>query len=376
MQIMNLDKLAKDLWWGLTAFRTIDNLPDSVVFVDSEGVVEQFNKKAAEVFGLNSEEFSHIKFNDIVKDGMDYLNISLADSRPVLATATIPGREFYIELNAVKKGRGYCVSLRDMTKLTKEIVNEDKIAKFNSEKNAMLVKLDNDIKSPLTSISGFSRGLLDGLGGELTEKQAKYVKIINNNADDLFHFMDKLLEFSYVESSLYEADYHNFDIVETFKAVIKDYEDELSEKKLAFDFDYEKVEKRSVFTDASAIKRILKNILEVAIAMTETGFISVKLSHPNEETCIKYNLDITADKQKSYMQISIRDTGSGVSEDDMKYLCEPYAQLEKSKKNFLRALKLGSASILVKRANGLISISSEVMKGTKYEIILPVEKKE
>ena len=58
----------------------------------------------------------------------------------------------------------------------------------------------------------------------------------------------------------------------------------------------------------------------------------------------------------------------------MKYLCEPYAQLEKGKKNFLRALKLGSASILVKRANGLINITSEIMKGTKFEIILPIEK--
>ena len=58
----------------------------------------------------------------------------------------------------------------------------------------------------------------------------------------------------------------------------------------------------------------------------------------------------------------------------MKYLCEPYAQLEKGKKNFLRALKLGSASIFVKRANGLFDISSEVRTGTQYDIVLPIEK--
>ena len=74
------------------------------------------------------------------------------------------------------------------------------------------------------------------------------------------------------------------------------------------------------------------------------------------------------------MQISIRDTGSGVAPEDMKYLCEPYAQLEKGKKNFLRALKLGSASILIKRANGLFDVNSELRSGTKYEIVLPIEK--
>lgn len=374
MQIMNVTKLIKDLWWMLTASRTIDNLPDSLIFVDSEGCIVRFNNKAKEVFGLSEEEIVPIRFNDIIKDGMRYIKTSLDSSKPVLATASIPGREFYVELNASKKGHEYCLSIRDMTKLTNELINEEKTLRFNNEKNAMLAKLEGDIKSPITSISGFSRGLLDGLGGELTEKQNKYVKIINNNADELYQFMDKLLEFSKAESSIYESDYHIFDIVEVFKAISKDFEHTFREKQLSFDFDYFGLEKRNVYTDSNAIKAIYKNILEVASSMTDTGFISVKLSHPDEMTCIKYKLDITADKQKSYLQITISDSGVGIAEEEMKYLCEPYAQLEKGKKNFIRALKLGTASILTKRAGGLISIKSEIMKGTKYCIVLPIEK--
>ena len=58
----------------------------------------------------------------------------------------------------------------------------------------------------------------------------------------------------------------------------------------------------------------------------------------------------------------------------MRYLCEPYAQLEKGKKNFLRSLNLGTSTILTKRAKGSIVINSEVLKGTTYDIILPIEK--
>ncbi len=374
MQIMNLDKLAKDFWWSLTAFKTINNLPDSVIFVNPEGVIEQYNKKAQEVFGLTYDEFTHVKFSDIIQNGMDVIKTSLNNSKPVLATAMIPGREFYVEINAAKKGKGFCVSLRDMTKLTKEIVNDEKTLKFNNEKNAMLVKLEGDIKSPITSISGFSKGLLDGLGGELSEKQAKYVKIINNNAEELYHFIDKFLEFSQVESSIYEADYHNFDVVETFKTILKDMDEEFSSKKISYDIDYDEIEKRTVYTDYTAIKKIFRNILEVALAMTETGFISVKLSYPDEASCGNYKIDIDPNKQKSYLRLTVRDTGVGIGEDEMKYLCEPYAQLEKGKKNLLRALKLGTASILIKRINGVVCISSEVMKGTKFDIIIPVEK--
>ncbi len=373
MQIMNLEKLAKNIWWALTAFRAINDLPDSVIFVDSDGFVKRANRKAVECFGLVFDESSILKIEDFIKEGMEPVHNSIKYQKPVAATAMIPGREFYVELNAAKKGNCFCVTIRDLTRLTNEIVTEEKIAKFNNEKNAMLVKLEGDIKSPINSILGFSQGLLDGLGGELSEKQAKYIKIINSNSNDLYHFMDKLLEFTYVESSLYEPVYQNFDIVEMFKAVIKDFDAEVAAKKLVFDFDYEGIDKRTVYTDFKAIQKILRNILEVALSMTDSGYIIVKLKMPDEKTAARFGV-ASADLFKGYMHLSIKDTGMGIPEEDMKFLCEPYAQLESGKKNFLRALKLGTATILAKRANGNIFVSSEVMKGTMYDIVFPVEK--
>ena len=39
MQIMNLEKIVKNLWWSLTAFRTINNLTDSIIFIDFQGTI-------------------------------------------------------------------------------------------------------------------------------------------------------------------------------------------------------------------------------------------------------------------------------------------------------------------------------------------------
>lgn len=372
MQIMNLDKLAKDLWWSITAIKTINDLPDAVIFVDNSGEVKNYNRKAQELFGLNYEEFKPVGFDEIVKDGMSVLIKASEIGKPMLATASIPGREFYIELNVNKSFGGYTVTIRDLTKLTTEIMNDEKTKVFNHEKNAMLSKIESDIKSPITSISGFSRGLLDGLGGELSEKQAKYVKIINSNSENLYHFIDKFLEFSKAESSIYETDYHTFDIVEVLKTVSKDFEPIFEEKKLTFDIDYTKIDKRNAYTDFNSIRNAYRNILETAISMTDSGYVSVKIEHPTEDACQKFR--INPDKSTSYVQITIQDTGVGISEEEMKYLCEPYAQLENGKKNLLRAFMLGSATIMVKRAAGQIDIRSEVMKGTKYTIVLPINK--
>lgn len=373
MQIMNLEKIVKNLWWSLTAFRTINNLPDSIIFINFQGTIERANRKAYECFGFKIDDENPIKIDNIIKNGLDIIESSIKSGKPVIATAVIPGREFYVELNATKQNGGYCLAVRDLTRLTDEVATEEKIAKFNGEKNAMLVKLEGDIKSPITSISGFSQGLLDGIGGELTEKQAKYIKIINNNSNDLYHFMDKFLEFTYAESSLYEALFQNFDIVETIKNIVKEYNPIIEQKKLSLDFDYDSIDKRTIYSDAKALPKIVHNILEVAVGMTETGYISINLKNSDERTALKFGV-AAPEMLNGFIHLSIKDTGTGIPEEEMRYLCEPYAQLEKGKKNFLRSLNLGTSTILTKRAKGSIVINSEVMKGTTYDIILPIEK--
>ena len=373
MQIMNLEKLAKELWWSLTAFRAINELPDSVIFVSYDGIIERVNSKAKESFGIVIDELNPPKLNDYIKDGMDMINLSIKSQKPVAAVATIPTREFHIELNAAKQGHGYCLTVRDLTKLTDEIVTEEKIARFNGEKNAMLVKLEGDIKSPISSITGFSQGLLDGIGGNLTEKQAKYIKIINSNSNDLYHFMDKLLEFTESESSLYKSMYQNFDVVQIIKGIASEFEKEIQNKKISFEIEADGLEKRTVYSDLKAVEKIVRNILETSVSMTETGFILVNISRPDEVTASTFGLS-AENISKSHVQITLKDTGVGFAEDEMKCLCDPYAQLEKGKKNFVRSLNLGSASILTKRANGFINIQSEANKGTRYDIILPAEK--
>jgi signal transduction histidine kinase len=373
MQIMNFSKLLKDFWWKVSAYKTIDTMPDSLVFVDFNGFMVKHNLKATEVFGLADDaDDVMLNIDDIIKDGLNVIIESAETLKPVLTTGFVHGREFYVEVNASKKFGGFCASIRDLTKLTGELVNEDKIAKFNGEKNAMLAKLESDIKSPITSISGFSKGLLDGLGGELTEKQAKYVKIISNNAEELHNFMTDLLEFSKVESSIYEAEVHNFDVVELLKSVAKEIDANFSDRQFSFEYDFSTIDKRNICMDSFALKTIFKNILETSISMTETGFVFAKAENPTEDSCLRFG--INPEDRESYLHITVADSGVGVGEEEIKFLCEPYAQLEKGKKNFSRALKLGTATILIKRSEGLFDISSEVMNGAKYDVILPILK--
>ena len=370
MQIMKLSRLVKKVWWFLSASETIKNLPDSIIYADSSGYIIKANKSAIKCFGLENYSKIPVRIKDIISEGMNAVNESLRKKQPVSAIGKTKGNDFYIELNAVRKWNGYYIVIRDVSKLTNELMTERKIERFNGEKNAMLSMIQEDIKSPINSISGFSKGLLDGIGGELTEKQQKYIKIINSNATDLYTYLDKFIEFSCVESSLYAAEYLNFDIISFTKDILKDYTNSFEEKKLLFNFDYTSIQNRTVYADKRAYEGILRNILETSYYMTEEGYITLSLKYPNEEDYINFGLSET----KQYIQINIKDTSPGIDKKEMKYLCDPYSQIGKGKINFVRSLRLGTSSILTKRCGGFIDINSEILQGVMYNIILPITK--
>ena len=372
---MNIGNFFKDFLYGLNFSRVIKNLPDAVLIVEENGRISWVNDKSTTIFEGGKRLIKSYNFDDLIDCGLEKIDKSIATRTPIIAGAYTPtGREFFGELNAKKYHGSFVVTIRDITAMTNVLTNAEQTSEFNKEKNAMLVKLANEIKSPINSIVGFSQAMIDGLGGEIPEKQDQYVKIINKNSNDLYHFMDKFIEFAYAESTLYEYDYQIFDIVNTIQSVIRNNDSATSAKGLTVNFDYEELIKRAVYSDEKTVKTILQNILENSIKLTDTGSISIRVNYAEEELVNKINIFDNV-KENSLIHITVSDTGIGLQETEMNGLFEPYNQLEKSnKKNIVRSISLGTASILAKRLHGVIWAESEVMKGTTFHIIIPIEK--
>lgn len=375
MQIMNLGNVFRDFLYGLNHKRVMKNLPDAVLIVEPDGRISWVNDKATTVFEGGKRLLKSYHFDDLVDKGREKIEKSIATRTPIIAGAFTPtAKEFFIELNAKKYHGRSLVTIRDITAMTNVLSNAEQTSQFNKEKNAMLVKLGNEIKSPINSIVGFSQALLDGIGGEINDKQDKYVRIINKNSNDLLHFMDKFIEFAYAESTLYDYDYQTFDVVNTIQNVIRSNDLTVSNKGLTVNFDYEEIAKRAIYSDEKSLKTILQNLLETSIKLTDTGSISFRIFYPDEDM-IKNMRVFENVKENSLIQISISDTGIGLQENEMDGLFEPYNQLDKqNKKNIVRSISLGTANILARRLHGLVWAESEVMKGTTFNLIIPIEK--
>lgn len=353
---MNFKPLVKKIVSFLSASKILDNMPDMVLYIGSDGIIKEGNFSAKDNFGI----IENITINELFNDGLQAVIKSAKSKKSVVIESK--GFNQYYELSASKIGRNYCVCIRDNSKIINDNLEKEGIEKFNNEKNVFLVKLENEIKAPLNSISGFSQGLIDGIGGEITPKQSKYLKIIQSNSKEISEFINKLLEFSYVESLFYESDYKKFDIVSEIKDIIKNFDKDIS-------LSYENFEQRNIYNDFKAVSISMHNIFENLNEYSQ-GNIQVILSHPDDEAFISYGLI----DNKKYLQIKIKDSDTIIKSDEIKQICNPYAQVDKDKKQIVKSLRLGTVSILTKRVNGFFSISSD--NGNLYSIIIPIEKEE
>ena len=363
-----------NLFNSINPREVIKNLPDVVFVVDSDGKIIWANDKASIIFEAPRSALKGLYFNEIVANGMELAEKAYARRNAVVTGAfTFDGKEFFIEMNARKYIDQYFITIRDITAMTNVLANAEKTGRLNKEKNIMLTKLSNEFKSPIQSIIGFSQALLDGLGGEINEKQSKYVKIINKNSTELLYFMDKFLEFSQAESSLFNCNSEPFDLTNAIQSVVKSCENDLNAKGITVNYDYENFDKKVVYSDEAHLKIALHNIIETSAKMTDNGTITIKLDYPEPETIESSEDEIENAVENSNIRISITDTGMGFAESEIDGLFEPYTQLDKvHKKAILRSLTLGTAYTIIKRLGGTLSAHSEVMKGTTFTIILPV----
>lgn len=373
MQYMNL----MNLFSNIKPKDVLQYLPDAVFVVkEQSGEIIWINEKAANLFEITREDLDEINFNELVDKGVELADKSSRKDVPIIGGALTKSGEFFIELNATLLDDEYLITIRDVTAMTNVLINAEKTGRLNKDKNLMLSKLSHEFKSPVQSIVGFSTALTDGLGGEINPKQQKYVRIINKNANELLYFMDKFFEFSNVESSLNNFTFLTFDIVNLIQNVIKNNETQLKLKNLSININDEKLLNKAVYSDENALKTILQNIIEMSINLTEIGSISIELSTPDLDFVQKTGVKlIKGAKNESYVHISIIDNGIGLQENEIEGIFEPYTQVDKlNKKNIVRSFCLGTAKELVKHLNGSIWLATEVMKGTVFNVILPVEK--
>ncbi len=350
-----------------TSFDAEKALPDGVIFCTKDGKIQWVNDKAAEIFETSKMNLKTSNISDFIENANNLIANAVMNCKAVIAKFT--NKEIYFEMTASESDSGYVLDFRDINNSsdtrTANLNNVDDVV--NKNKNEFLVKLTNDYKSPLQSIIGFSQAMADGLGGNMTEQQEKYIRIIKKNSSDLMYFTEKLFELSKTESALAAPDMKIFDIHSMINSVVKYNEQLCKDKEIKWSVKLAEGVKNTIVNDESRVKSIIQNILEVILKSVDMGDITIEISEPNEDVISSKNLPA-----KNYTMISITSSSLLLSESDLDLMFEPYKIIDSpNRKNLLRAITLASVKNMVQSLKGNIWVESRILKSTIFNIIIP-----
>ena len=342
-------------------------LPDAIVFCNKDGKIQWVNDKASEIFETSKMHLLTSNIIDFIENTNNLITTAVSTEQQVLTK--LINQEIYFYMTAKIIEEGYVLSFRDAVNIDCNNFShiDEKIENVAENKNAFLLKLSNELKSPLQSIVGFSQAMSDGLGGEMTEQQEKYIKIIKKNSSDLMYFINKLLDLSQVELNLKTPENKKFDIINLVTSIVKFNEQLYKGKNLKWNVSVDDNLKNTIYADEDILKNIIQNLVEVIVKAIDIGEINVNLSIPDEE-CINSKNLIGA----NFVMISLSSNSLLLSENDLEYMFDPYKIVDSSnKKNTLRAMALACIKSYVQILNGVIWIESKILKNTSFNIIIP-----
>lgn len=341
-------------------------LPDAIVFCSRDGKILWVNDKAAEIFETSKMHLLTSNISDFIENALNLITSSVIMNNQVITKLTTG--ETYFDMTSKEIDEGYVLDFRDSVSSANEIAknSEDDYKEINRDKNCFLLKLSNELKSPLQSIVGFSQAMADGLGGSMSEQQEKYIRIIKKNSSELMYFITKMLELSRTEAELSTPDIKTFDITSTVNSVIRFNEQLYKDKELRLNVSIEEGMKKTISSDEEIIKTILQNVLEVILKSIDMGEVNINLSVPDEEFLSTKNLS------GDYILISASSNSLLLSENDLESMFDPYMIVDTSnKKNVLRAMTLACVKNLVQNLKGTVWVESQILKNTSFNILIP-----
>jgi signal transduction histidine kinase len=243
-------------------------------------------------------------------------------------------------------------------RLFREIEDKSRqIEAANRHKSEFLANMSHELRTPLNAIIGFSEVLQEKLFGELNEKQAEYTDDILTSGRHLLSLINEILDLSKVEAGRMELELATFDLPLAIDNARTFVRERATRHGITLDV---KIDERlgDIVGDERKIKQILLNLLSNAVKFTPEGG----------------RVGINARQTNGVVEISVTDTGIGISPVDQPKIFEEFRQVGTDYAHKVEGTGLGLtlAKKFVELHGGEIWVESEVGKGSTFVFTLPL----
>ncbi len=355
----------------------LETATDGVILLDSKGRILHLNRSAEALFGFDQNEIagesltillepeSHLAALDYL-EGLKSHGVSslLNDGRDVRGRERNGGViPLFMTIGRIGDSQGttkFCAVLRDIThwkKVESDLLDAKRAAEDSSaHKTDFLARISHEIRTPLNAIIGFSQVMMSESFGPLNnDRYRQYVKDINASGEHVVSLVNDLLDLSKVASGKLDLNFGSVDLNAAVAACVSMIQPQANAGRVIVRSQLAS-SLPPVVADERSVRQILLNLLSNAAKFTEAGGQVVASTSLTERGEVK---------------IRVRDTGIGMSQDDVKKALEPFRQIPGPRSSGGTGLGLPLTKALVEANRAAFTISSDPGKGTLVEVTFP-----
>ena len=347
----------------------VENAADIILSTDLEDRILTWNRGAEVTLGYTKEEVIGKHLSMLLPPQRVHelaemrakVELSGALRDIEVASNRKDGAAIYLSLS-VSPITGVDGKIAGFLRVAKDITEkkryERRLKELDKLKSDFVSNVSHESRTPLTAIKGSVDNMLDGLTGDLNEKQSRYLVRIKSNTDRLARLINDLLDLSKIEAGI-KLKPTNLDLATIAREVIESLRPVAAEKLITITIESPE-SALDAWADPDRIAEILMNLLGNAIKFTPTdGTVSLSLQRNGAE----------------WVKVSVADTGPGIPFEEAGRIFDKFYQVTQAKNQKAVGTGLGLAitKALVEMHGGRIWLESEAGKGSIFSFTLPAE---
>ncbi|MCY8406219.1 two-component system histidine kinase PnpS [Bacillus sonorensis] len=332
----------------------IENIDSGLILIDGKGYIHLVNRAYQKQFHVQADQLLYHFYHEVLEheEIINLIEEIFMTETKVRKMFHLPIRieRRYFEVDGVPiigindEWKGIVLVFHDMTERKQlEEMRKDFVANVSHE-----------LKTPITSIKGFTETLLDGAMNE-RETLSQFLSIILKESGRLQTLIQDLLDLSKIEQQNFTLNIQDCDIGEILVEIEMLLKNKAEERGISLRL--EKPEGPAVASgDPHRLKQIFLNLVNNALTYTpETGSVT-----------------ISAEVLEDVVQVKVRDTGIGIKKEEIPRIFERFYRIDKDRSRNSGGTGLGLAIVkhLVEAHHGEIDVESEQGKGTVFTVRL------
>jgi signal transduction histidine kinase len=266
-------------------------------------------------------------------------------------------RESYrtLETRVADRTRDLTATLAENSRLFAELEERTRqLEVANHHKSQFLAGMSHELRTPLNAIIGFSEVMRDGLAGEITPRQAEYLRDINDSGRHLLALINDILDLSKVEAGQMELELGPVHLEATVVQATAMLRERAVRGGVTLVNEVD-ADAAVIVADARKLRQVLLNLVDNALRFTPTGG-TVKIS---------------VRRRSGWVEIAVSDTGAGIAREDHEIIFQEFRQIGGPARGEGTGLGLSLCRRIAELHGGSISLQSAPGEGSVFTVRLP-----